>query len=420
MAINLIDSAMVSQLSYYNLAAASLVNNLIGLPFVVCIGFTVAIAPLVAELRGSQKPEACGTLLNNALVLNLAISLLLVVPFYLGGDVIFHLRQDPEVARLGRPYLNWMLWSIVPMTAFLSIKQFCDGLQHTRVPMLLSLASIPLNAGLNYLFIYGKFGFPALGLEGAGIATLLARLLVAVAIGIYVFKNSTFSKYRLIERSLVKATQFKIARLALPSAWQYCSEIGAFVLLGIVVGWFGPVQQAAHQISLSVAAMAFMVSIGLSSAGSIRVGEAYGMGNSGRVRSEGVAALKLAMVYGFFCAVCFIVFRNWIPRIFTEESAVIHQSSILFCLAAAFQIGDSLQAVGMGILRGVQDIRMPTLYTTLCYWFLGIPAGYFLGVVAGWEVTGVWVGFILCLSFMGVLLLRRFIHISTEKVHEAN
>ncbi|MBK8449585.1 MAG: MATE family efflux transporter [Saprospiraceae bacterium] len=414
MMLNIIDSAMVGQLGYKYLAAAALVNNMIGLPFVLCIGFTVAISPLVAELKGAQKEETCGNLLNNAFYLNMSISILLVSILYFTGGIIYYLKQDQEVANMGRPYLNWMLWSIVPMIAFLSIKQFCDGLNHTKIPMILSLASIPFNAILNYALIYGNWGFPSLNIEGAGIATFITRLLMAIILGAFVLDQIQFKKYNLQNRLLKKEVLNKIAKLAIPSSWQYVSEIGAFVILGIMVGWFGAIQQAAHQVALSVAALTFMVSIGLSSAGSIKVGEAYGMQNIHLARKTGISVLQFASIYGILCAIAFILFRNYIPYLFSSEQEVVRQASILFLFAAAFQLGDSIQAVGIGILRGIQDVKLPTLYTTLCYWFLGIPVGYLLSVTLNWQVIGVWVAFIVCLSVMAVLLYRRFLSITKE------
>lgn len=415
MMLNLVDSAMVGQLGYQYLAAASLVNNIIGFPFVIILGFTAAISPLVAELKGANRINECGVLLNNAFFLNLIVSGLIVMLLFLCGGVIHHLKQDEEVAQLAHPYLNWMLWSIIPMTAFLSIKQFCDGLNHTRIPLLLSLFSILLNAFLNYLFIYGNFGFPEYALKGAGIATFITRTIIAVILAIYVLRHIKYRKYQIKIGKLKNDIVHKIARIAVPSAWQYTSEIGAFAVLGIMVGWFGAIQQAAHQVSLSVAALTFMVSVGMSTAGSIKVGEAFGMKDIALARNTGIYVLKFAGIYGCICAVLFILFRNQIPLIFAEEKQVIDLAAILFLFAAAFQLGDSLQAVGIGILRGFQDVKIPTLYTTLSYWFIGIPVGFLLGVVLQWGVTGIWTGFISCLSIMAVLLCFRFLSITRLK-----
>lgn len=416
MAINLIDSAMVSKISYYHLAASALVNNMIGFPFVIALGFSVVISPMIASLRGSHQIQSCGSLLNNALLVNGIMSLLTVSLLYFCGEMVHHLNQDPRVAQLARPFYNWMLWSIVPMTFFLSIKQFCDGLQFTKIPLILSLASIPLNTLLNYLLIFGNFGFPRLELEGAGISSFITRMIIALAIGWYVLQSKKYKIYRLNDRTIRKESIRNFLRLAIPSAWQYCSEIGAFVVLGVMVGWFGAIQQAAHQISLSVASLTFMVSIGLSTAGSIKVGEAFGMADIPKARRSGILVLQMAMFYGLACAAIFLLFRNLIPLLFSNEPHVVEQASFLFCLAAGFQLGDSLQAVGIGILRGLQDVRMPTIYTTLCYWFLGIPIGYLLSVSLKMEVVGIWIGFIVCLSSMGMLLLLRFLKITQTAI----
>jgi MATE family multidrug resistance protein len=376
------------------------------------MGFTVAISPLVAELKGAGKQEQCGNLLNNAMFLNFLVCLFLVILLFSCGSIIYYLKQDIEVARLGRPYLNWMLWSIVPMILFLSMKQFCDGLNHTLIPLILSLSSIPCNAVINYFLIYGHYGFPKLELIGAGIATFITRCLMAIILALYVYNYKPFKNYNIRTFKLHKDRIRKIAALAIPSAWQYGSEVGAFVVLGIIVGWFGAIQQAAHQVSLSVAAMTFMVSIGLSTAGSIKVGEAYGMQNIHLARKTGIAVLKFATAYGSFCALIFILLRNQIPHLFTSDPEVIIQASVLFLFAAAFQLGDSIQAVGIGILRGLQDVKLPTIYTTLSYWFIGIPVGYFLGVIVNWQIIGIWIGFIVCLSVMAILLCLRFLKIT--------
>jgi MATE family multidrug resistance protein len=237
-------------------------------------------------------------------------------------------------------------------------------------------------------------------------------LLIAIILAIYVLNHKRFKMYHVKFQGMSRTIMQKIANLAIPSAWQYGSEVGAFVVLGILVGWFGAIQQAAHQISLSVAALTFMVSIGLSTAGSIKVGEAFGMKDTILVRKTGIAVLKFAAVYGSICAIFFILFRNQIPHLFTSDAHVIIQASVLFLFAAAFQLGDSIQAVGIGILRGLQDVKLPTIYTTLSYWFIGIPVGAFLGVYLKWEVIGIWIGFIVCLTIMAVLLCLRFLRIT--------
>jgi len=205
-----------------------------------------------------------------------------------------------------------------------------------------------------------------------------------------------------------------ISKIALPSSWQYASEVGAFVVLGIMVGWFGAKQQAAHQISIMIAAFTFMVSMGLSAAGSIKVGEAYGNKDIILARSMGKASLQLALVYGIICGILFISLNNWIPQLFSDDEQVIKIATSLLILGAVFQISDSCQAVGIGILRGMQDVKLPTIYTTICYWLIGIPSGYFLSYRLGMKANGIWIGFIICLTIVSLLLLWRFHKITKQ------
>lgn len=408
MLLNIIDALMVGQLGYKELAASSLVNNILGIPFVACIGLTTAISPIIAEYRGTMNNTACGRFLNNAVFSVIIISVCIIFGILIFGNIIYGLRQDPEVASLGKPFLNWMTWSILPMIIYLSIKQFYDGLEQNRFPMMVSLGSIFLNTFLNYILVFGHCGFPAMGLEGSGIATFITRLVMVVVLLIHFYQFVPFKSYDIFNCKLSIMLIKKFLKISLPSSWQYTSEIGAFVILAIIVGWFGAIQQAAHHIAISIAAAAFMISMGLSTAGSIKVGQAMGSGDISSARKFGFNALLLAFYYAIFVGILFVLFRNVIPQAFTKEHEVIWIAGQLLLFAAAFQISDALQAVGIGILRGMQDVKLPTLYTTLAYWGIGIPLGYFLANTLKWEVYGVWTGFIVCLTVMAFLLIARF------------
>lgn len=415
MALGVIDGAMVGAIHSSQLAAASFVNNIISIPLILGMGLSMAISPLVAAATGEGDSDKPLRILYNGLWVVGGVSVLLAVGITLGADMVYYMGQDRIVAKLGRPYLIWMAWATVPMVLFLAVKQFADGLEKTRVAMYLALASIPINVLVNYAFIYGKWGAPRMELEGAGVGTLAARVVIMIAIVILILQGKSFAPYR---QHLKDQLQFRtdrlrdIFRIGIPSAMQYGMESAAFALSGIMTGWLGYVQQAAHQIALHLAALTFMVSIGISAAGSIRVAYAYGRREWGRARHIGITTILMAAAYGLLCAMLFIFGRHHLPLLFNDEAPVLQYAATLLLLAAIFQISDSVQAVGVGLLRGLQDVRIPTIFVAIAYWVIGIPVGYGLAFWMGLEVAGIWIGLVVGLSGSAILLSVRFLHLT--------
>ncbi len=418
MLLGVIDNAMVGAIHSSQLAAASFVNNLITFPLVFGFGLTMAISPLVASAQGEGDFDKPLRILYNGLFVILLVIIALAIGFTLGVDIVYYLGQDRIVAELARPYLLWMIWGTVPMILFMGIKQFADGLGYTRLPLYIALAAIPVNVLVNYAFIYGEWGAPRMELTGAGVGTMVARLFTLVAILWLVLKGKSFVPYR---QNLKEQFQLRwerimdVLRIGVPSSLQYGMESASFAVSGIMAGWLGYVQQAAHQVALSLAAVTFMVSMGISAAGSIRVAFAYGQKNWSKAREIGTTTLWMAVSYGLFCAALFVLFRNQLPLLFNDENQVLIFAGNLLILAAAFQISDSVQAVGVGLLRGLQDVKIPTLFVAIAYWVLGLPAGYALAFWLDWEVYGLWVGFIVGLSFSALLLTIRFLRITRKR-----
>lgn len=417
-ALGIIDSAMVGAIHSSQLAAASFVNAVIGLPLIIGIGLTMAISPLVASAQGEGDSDKPLRILYNGMWVVGVVSLILAVALHLGADIVYHMGQDAIVADLARPYLIWMGWSMVPMVFFLAMKQFADGLGKTRTAMYLALLSIPINVGLNYAFIYGKWGAPRLELEGAGVGTLFARVAVMIAMAAVIMKSPVFAPFRqhLRQQLQFRRDRFRdILRIGIPASLQYGMESAAFAVSGIMAGWLGYVQQAAHQIALSMAAVTFMVSLGMSAAGSIRVAYAYGKKDRDRARHIGVTTIIMAGVYGLFCAILFIAGRHGFPLLFNDEVPVLQYAALLLFFAGVFQISDSVQAIGVGLLRGIQDVRVPTYLVAVAYWVLGIPTGYLLAFVLDWNIAGLWTGLVFGLSVSAVLLSVRFLRLTGRR-----
>lgn len=418
MALHLLDTAMIGAISHVQLAAASLVFNVLGIPFVLGIGMTMSIAQTVSMAQGQHDHKKVSHYLFNGFWMCAIFSLIIASCLFMGRNVILHLHQDPEVARLAIPFLQVMSISLVPMLLFMALKQFTDGLQHTRTAMLLSILSLPLNVFINWLLIYGNWGFPRMEMMGAAYGTLITRSVIFIALGIVVLRHKLFRKYIAVRKSqwYFDAQTFKeLLKIGLPSGLQIGMEAGAFVVSGIIIGTIGAVEQAAHQIALSCAAFTFMASMGLAQASSIRVSNAFGTNNFAKIAAIGKSTLWTALGYGVFCALVFVLFRNELPLLFNKKPEVIAMASTLFVLAAIFQMSDATQAIGSGLLRGIKDVKMPTVLIFIAYWVLGIPAGYVLAYPFHLGAAGIWLGFIIGLSFSSIFLSSRFLKLVKQQ-----
>lgn len=420
MALHLLDTAMIGAISHVQLAAASLVLNVLGIPFVLGIGMTMSIAQTVSMAQGQNDHKKVAHYLFNGFWVCALFSVLIAMGLFLGKNLILHMGQDPEVAQLAIPFLEVMSLSLIPMLLFMALKQFTDGLQHTRTAMFLSLFSLPLNVFINWLLIYGNWGFPRMEMMGAAYGTLITRCVIFIALGIVVLRHKLYRKYIAVRHSqwYFSAQTFKeLIKIGLPSGLQIGMEAGAFVVSGILIGSIGVVEQAAHQIALSCAAFTFMASMGLAQAGSIRVSNAFGTKNYKKIASIGKSTLRTALAYGVFCALIFVVFRNDLPLLFNNKKEVIEIAATLFVLASIFQISDATQAIGSGLLRGIKDVKAPTILIFIAYWVLGIPSGYLLAFHFKLGAPGIWLGFIIGLGFSSIFLSRRFLKMA--KIHHS-
>jgi len=412
MALHLIDTAMIGAVSYKQLAAAALVLSVMNIPFVLGIGMTMSVSQLVSMAHGRKDSQLVSHYFFNGFWICAATALVISAGLELGKDILFHLGQDPEVAELAVPFLRIMGISIIPMLLFMALKQFTDGLELTRTAMVLSFAALPLNAFINWLLIFGNWGFPRLELMGAGIGTLITRTLIFIVLAIIIFTHPLFRRYVAVRKNqwkLRRQSMRDLLRIGIPSSLQIAMEAGAFAVSGILVGTIGAVEQAAHQIALSCASFTFMASMGLAQAGSIRVSNAYGRNDWKKISVIGRSTSISALIYGVFCAVLFIVFRHHLPLAFNGNPGVVELAAVLLFLAAVFQISDSTQAIAVGLLRGIRDVKYPTLFVAIAYWGLGIPVGYYLAFPAGLGASGIWIGFVVGLSFSSIVNTVRFL-----------
>ena len=408
--MGVVDSLMVGQIGAAPLAAAALGNGFTILIHIIGYGVSMAVTPLVAIAVGAKKFDDCGVYFRQSLLVNTVLSIVLMITTIVCADLIIYFDQPFEVQIQATSYMKILGFSVIPMMLFQTYKQFIEGLSVMVPAMIITLTANIINAFTNWILIFGNLGFPELGLDGAGWATFASRSFMMLAIMGYVMTRSRFKKYdvsfhfKSVNFSVIK----KILALGLPSGFQYFFEIGAFSFAVIMVGWLGTNQQAAHQIAINLASISFMAALGISVAGSIRVGNAVGKQNIKEIRRAGFTASLLGAFIMAMAGIIFILFRNFLPTLYIDDNVVISISSSLLIIAALFQISDGTQAVGIGILRGLTDVKIPTAITFIAYWIVGLPTGYLFAFILDLGVQGVWIGLLLGLTTSAVLLTLRF------------
>ncbi len=413
------DNVMVGQLGTAELAAVSLGNSFIFIAMSLGIGFSTAITPLVAEADGEGVPEKGKQAFKHGLVMCSLIGLVLFAGVMLAKPLMYSVDQPMEVVELAIPYLDLVALSLIPLVIFQAMKQFSDGLSETRYPMYATIAANVINIVLNYLLIFGKWGFPQLGIVGAAIGTLVSRILMVILLWWFFRHKERFHVYvrhmnfRIIQRESIK----KIIALGTPSALQMFFEVAIFTAAIWISGILGKNPQAANQIALNLASMTFMVAIGLSVASMIRVGNQKGLRNYTELRRIAFSIFLLALLFEILFAIGFFVFREQLPWIYldqenlTDYANAVEVASIasqLLLVAALFQISDGVQVVVLGALRGLQDVKIPTVITFVAYWLVGFPISYYLGLHTDLKSVGIWIGLLAGLTVSAVLLFIRF------------
>ena len=408
--MGVVDSIMVGELGAIPLAAASIANGLFMFIFVIGLGVSFAITPLVAIAVGAKKFNDCGVIFRQALLVDMVLGIILLIMAYIGADLIQFFDQPKEVVGLATSYGKLLAYSIVPAMLFQTYKQFIEGLSVMKPAMVIVLLANIINAFINWLLIYGNLGLPALGLDGAGWATFTSRMFMAFVLVWYVMQSNSFKKFDVTLH--FKSINFKMINkllgLGLPSAVQYVFEVGAFFFAVIMVGWLGTKQLAAHQIALNLASISFMTALGVSAAGGIRVANGVGKKDITEVRRAGFSAIIMGGLIMACFGIIFIALRNFLPALYIDDISVVSIASTLLIIASIFQIADGVQAVGIGVLRGLTDVKWPTLITFIAYWVLGLPSAYLFGFILKLDVQGVWMGLFVGLLSSAITLTTRF------------
>ena len=425
--VSFIDNIMVGQLSTAHLAAVSLGNSFLFIGMSLGIGFSTAITPLIAEADTSKDYTGGKSVFKHGLVLCTILGILLFMAIILAKPLIHIMEQPKEVVVLALPYLNVVAVSLIPLVVFQGFKQFGDGMSLTKYPMYATILGNIINVVLNYIFIFGKFGFPELGIVGAAYGTLISRIFMVWYIW-YLLKKKDKSRMFLtnlklfvLDNSMLK----KITALGLPSAMQMFFEVAIFTSAIWLSGLLGKNDQAANQIALNLGSMTFMVAMGLSVAAMVRVGNQKGLKKYTELRRIALSIFLFGILLAAGFATLFLVFHTQLPKLYLDtndavnaidNTAVIAIASKLLLVAAVFQISDSIQVLVLGALRGLQDVKIPMVLVFISYWVVGFPVSWFLGKAHMYGSLGIWFGLLAGLTTAAILLYIRFNYLTKSLI----
>jgi MATE family multidrug resistance protein len=414
MLMGLADSVMIGRVGTVPLAASSFGGGIFNVFFIIGIGLLTPVAVFASRSRGAAQHGEAGEYLRHGLLIAAAAGLAeLAVIIFLGFRLEwFH--QPPEVLAAVNPFFLLIGLSLLPALAYLALRQFAESMGRPWVPVIVIMSVVMLNILLNWVFIYGHWGAPRMGLAGAGLATLIARSLASLVI---------FSWLRLdpdIRRAwpvrwlapVSWARTRQMLAVGLPASGSLLFEGGAFAAATVMMGWLGAVPLAAHQIAISCAALTFMVALGIAMAVGMRTSAAVGAGEHARLRPIWIGGAGIGLAASLAFTVLLSVFGPAVARAFIADPKVIPVAATLLGIAAVFQIFDGAQVVNSAALRGLTDVKVPAVITFVAYWVVALPLGYLLGIRGGLGASGIWIGLASGLAVAAVVLGARFVRLT--------
>ncbi|MCK0149551.1 MATE family efflux transporter [Marivita sp. S6314] len=413
MAIGLTDTIMVGWYGAEALATVTLANTLFFTVFLVGAGFAMAVMPMVAKYQAEGDDQKVRRSTRMGVWLS-AMYCVGVFPLMWWSDAVLQaLGQTPEISGDAQIYLRVLAFGVLPALITMTLKSYLAALEKTQVVFWVTVVAVPFNAVANYALIFGNFGFPELGLKGAAIASLSTHIFsCAVVIGyisVFVTQHALFQRLWKSDPDMLS----EVFRLGWPIGLTLLSETGLFAASAIMMGWLGTVPLAAHGIAIQLASLTFMLHLGLSNAATVRAGNALGRKDVSHLVRGGIVALVMSVLIALVTVVIFVAFPEALISIFLDPDdparpQIIVVGVVLLIIAAVFQLMDGAQVIALGLLRGVQDTRMPMVWAAVSYFGVGLPAAYIFGFVLNWGGPGIWGGLVLGLAVAAVLLNHRF------------
>lgn len=421
--VNLFDNIIVGRLLGADaLASVSLGNAVFFSMFVLALGFSFAIPPLVSEAHSQNDHKTINSVFSHGFVINMTVGIILMLVLFAGLPLLYHSGQPAKIIPDTADFLWIMAISIVPFMAFQTLREVSEGLSYTIGVTKATIIANVINIVLNYVFIKGLWIFPEMGVKGSALASLIARIFMVVFLYFVLMKEPKTRLY--VKQFSLKMQVFskqmfeKMVRLGFPTALQMFFEVTAFAAAAFICGLISSHDIASHQIALSMASFTFNLCIGFSVASTVMIGRKLGEQNFVELRKIGINNLKIAFLFMCICGLIFVLGRNILPTFFTkpEEVEVIMLASKLMIIAALFQLSDGIQVTALGMLRGLQDVKIPSIITFIAYWLITIPLGYFLCVILKMGAFGMWIALGLGLTISAFMLVKRFLDMSARRL----
>ena len=419
-ALGITDTIMMGWYSVPALAALVLGNAYFFVFFLFGAGFSFAVQPLVASSSSAGEFILARRYMRMGLWLSLIYAALILPFFFSAGKILILLGQASDTSEYAENYTRIVGFGLIPALWAMVIRFFLSGLHLTKVTLFITLTTVLLNIPLNYLLIFGNFGFPELGVTGAAISSVIVQISTAVSITAYALGK--LPKYKLLKRffHFDKVAFLKVAKLGLPIGTSIVAETGLFTASSIMMGWFGAVTLAAHGIALQIASVMFMVHLGLAEASTIKAGNAWGNKNILDLKKGAKVAASCSILFSFLAMTFLILFGDAVVSIYVDiddpsREQIIHIGALLLIAAALFQFVDGGQAMALGLLRGIQDTAVPMIITILSYWLVGIPSAYLFAFVLNSAPLGIWAGLATGLGSAALLLSIRFIFLINSR-----
>ena len=409
MSMAIVDTMMVGRLpnSAVAIAAVSLGGILVNVLAMFGGGLLIGLDTLVSQAFGSGQREDCHRSLLHGIYLSLVLTPLLMTPVWLFEPLLRAMSIAPDVIALAVPYSKALAWGTLPLLLYFAVRRCMQAMDMVR-PIAFALVTANLiNAGGNWILIYGKLGAPAMGTVGSGWSTAWARIYLSAVLISYLLWYDRRHRTRLLHTPIEPDLRRirRLIALGFPAAMQITLEIGVFALVTALIGRLGAVALASHQIALNTVSFTYMVPLGISSAAAVRVGQAIGRKDPQGAGDAGSTAIFLGAAFMTCMSIVLLIIPRWIARAYTPDRAIIHSTIFLLAAGAAFQLFDGIQTVATGALRGLGDTRTPMLCHFTAYWIIGLPLGAWLCFTRGWGAFGLWAGLSLALILIGIVLL---------------
>lgn len=418
-AINTTDVLFLGRLGAGSLAAATLAIALFHVMLVSCIGVAMATSPLVAQALGARQPRRARRVVRQGLWVTLAITLPGVGVLWMTDDILVLIGQDPELAARAQTFMHTLCWALPFGVGLIVMRNFVTAFERTMPIMTVMGVGVAVNTLLNWLLVFGNWGFPRLEMAGSGLASTLVNAAMFAALAAYASVRPPFRRYAVLNRFWRPdwAIFREILKVGLPIGGMLLMEVGLFAGAAFLMGWIGAAEVAAHQIAIQIASTSFMVPLGISMAATVRVGLAIGAGDLAAARRAGFVACAIGACFMVCCALLFWLAPHFLTGLFlsADDAAappVLALAATFLMMAAVFQLADGLQVIGAGALRGLNDTRMPMLFAVLGYWAVGFPCCILIGFGLGWGGIGVWAGLALALLVVATLMVCRFERLS--------